>query len=199
MKYRVSVNGKRRTREQVSRDRHVERLQAQAIMVDEVASQPEEHTQRQAHIGQQKQVQPHHIRIQARSRKRTRTRVAFRMLPPRQTALIYTPIRKEIRLPEQLLNKMSLPTIEAVLPIMEASRQAMVQARSSDRVLKRLQPKTFLSRSYSRFRMVEPTTARLQVNSAHQAVYRILSDRMRRFNSPIRVPPVDTDRYSAGH
>ncbi|MBD3922773.1 hypothetical protein H8B09_28950 [Paenibacillus sp. PR3] len=198
MKYRVSVNGKRKSREQVSRDRYIERLLAPIEIVEETVSQPEKEAEQQPHKEQQKQVQPY-MRIKARSRKRSRTRVAFRMLPPSKPVLRYTPIKKEIRLPEQLLNRMSLPTIGAVPPTMKTSKQAVVQVRSSDRAMKRIRPRAVLTRTYSRFRMAEPPTARMQAHSSYQDIYMIFSVRTRRFSSPIRVPPFERGRKEAGH
>lgn len=200
MKYRVSVNGKRKSREQVSRDRYIERLLAPIEIAEEMASQPEEQAEQKSQKELQEQVKPY-IRIKARSRKRTRTRVAFRMLPQSQPVLRYTPIRKEIRLPEQLLNRMSLPTIGAAHPPNvnnSKPKQALVQVRSSDRAMKRLRPRAVLTRTYSRFHMAEPPTARVQAQSSYQDVYMIFSVRIRRFNSPIRVPPFERGRKEAG-
>ncbi|GMK42797.1 hypothetical protein PCCS19_58570 [Paenibacillus sp. CCS19] len=206
MKYRVSVNGKRKSRERVSRDRLVERVQAQVEMVEETAIQPEGPPKLDPHMVQQQLFQSY-LRIQARSRKRSRTRVAFRMLPPRQQqVLTYTPLKKEIRLPEQLLNRMSLPIISATLPAMKTPKQSVktlkqptVQVRSSDRALKRLRQKSVIARSYSRFRMAETPKARKRASSSYQDVYMIFSVRTRRFTSPIRVPPIEQERKEVGY
>jgi|GEM_PF-2190761 len=231
MKYRVSVNGKRKAREKVSRERYIERLLEPIEIVEETVTQPEGQPEFDSQAIQQQLVQSF-IRIQARSRKRSRTRAAFRMLPPKQQVLAYTPVTREISLPEQLLNRMSLPTIRAVLPAMKIpksseapetstgvpkssmkvlqpsmkipkqsmkpQKQSLVQVHSSDRALKLIRLRAVITRSYSRFRMMEPTTAGLKARSSYRDVCIKFSVKIRRFNSPIRVPPIEQERKGVG-
>jgi len=201
MKYRVSVNGKRKAREKVSRKRHIERVQAQAETVEEVKEEQIEH-QPQA---EQQQVQAQartksKYRVQVRSRKRARTRVAFRMLTPVRPALIYTPMRKELRLPEQLLNRMSLPTMQGMLPQMQLHRQLSVPMKSAGQAVKRLRKsKAVLSRSYALFPQVTFISTRMSARTMERDLRMLAPFKMRRCSAPIRVPPIELGREGGGY
>jgi hypothetical protein len=196
MKYRVSVNGKRRTREQVSRERHIERVQAKAETVEEVKEEQIEH---QPQIEQQQvQVQARaksKYHVQVRSRKRARTRVAFRMLTPVRPALIYTPMRKELHLPERLLNRMSLSTMQGMLPQMQLHRQLPVQIKPAEQAVKRLRKsKAVLSRSYVLFPQASLISTRMRVRTMERDLRMLAPFKMRRCSAPIRVPPIELGR-----
>lgn len=189
MKYRVSVNGKRKSREQVSRDRYIERVQAEIEIAEEVTSQTEAEAERQSQLELQVPVRSR-ARVQVRSRKRSRTRVAFRMLTPRP-ALIYTPLNKGLRQPERILNRMTLPTVTGVLlPEQHPKRLGQAHVKLFNETAKRLKkPRAVISRSYSRFKKAESFTNHKRATAVERDVRIISPFKMRRCSSPIRVPP----------